>query len=523
MDMTRAKKIAGDVISDVKAAGKVAALQAKKTKLRTVNLPATFKTLGESLSQDESLRQAFGTHFDRLDVIEADLATLNQQSDEPIEADGLADKAKQAKGKAKAATQKQLLLKQRAKALTELGKAAFESQELAPGHEDEFTPVADIESQLSVIEGQIAELEASSSTSFLSPSRILMVGAVFLGGLALCVPLMMDSNDAPSSDSQAATATNDTDLDINDIENAIFQSPTFATLFKNDQGFAKDVKDTQVRLYGEVVSVGSRTYTKEVDGKHKTFNNSIVRLAGLSPEYTVWCDLNSVREDARSLVGTELAIEGTCWGLSAANSQWEHIALKQCTIIAANEDVTPEAFAALGWTAIANPPDAETEPPELPTISGRAIQCSVATPKAFTITSRGRNDGVIIGHWNGGIQSLACIATEDELVIDFDYETPRAFKDSGSVFNLVVRLFDRNGQYLSHFKTAETFTFHPTVYKQVREIYDKNVKKGIPTLTETVSRYNVTLMSTTGNRLIYPVNTRDLQHVSIVEIGFAVP
>ena len=373
MDLNRAKKIAGDVLSDVKAAGKVAALQAKKTKLRNVDLPAAFTTLGNSLSQDDSLRQALGTHFERLDSIDTQLATLNEQPETLGDSDGLADKAKQAASKAKFATQKQLLNKQRTKVLVELGKAAYDSQALASGHSDEFEPISDIESQISEIDSEIAELEANASTSLLSPGRILIVGVISVVALALFVPLMMDAkdDDIPSSDSPAASLSNDTAIDGEDIDNLIFHSPAFSTHFKNDESFAEAVKDKQVRIYGEVVSVGSRTYTKEVDEKKKTFNNSIVRLAGLSPEYTVWCDLDSLREDARTLVGNELAIEGTCWGLSAANSEWEHIALKQCRIIASDEGATADAFAAMGWKVISDNADSDNIRPQLPEVVGR--------------------------------------------------------------------------------------------------------------------------------------------------------
>ena len=85
--------------------------------------------------------------------------------------------------------------------------------------------------------------------------------------------------------------------------------------------------------------------------------------------------------------------------------------------------------------------------------------------------------------------------TESEVIIDIEVglELPMAT----GVFPLLVRLFDEDGNYLTHFVTKEKYTINATF-----------LSPGfIP-------------FRRTGNRLIYPVNRRDLRDTAILEVGF---
>jgi len=517
MDMDRAKKIAGDIVSDVKAAGKVATLQSKRTKLQSLDLPAAFRTFGESVFHDDSLREAYVTHYDKIASLDDRLSELTASPDVPAENVSLTDKAKRAAAKAQAVAEKQLCLKQRSTALGELGKAAYRSNSFGPDDSGRGQVIADLESQIEAIDQEIASLESNASTSFLSPTRILVAGGLVLLTALIAAPFLIDDDDIPSQTGiSVADATDANVADAAKVANPIYHSPVFARFFRNDEAFAEEIKDKQVRTFGKVVSIGSRTYTKEVDGQTETFNNSIVRLEGLSKEYTIWCDLTSVDPNVRSLMGKTVAIEGTCWGLSAANSEWEHIAFKKCEIIAMDQDATPESFAALGWTAVVEEPAPLAPEQELEKVVGRRLEASVNSAGA----SSSKRHFSVIRLLNNGLTSVSCIATESELVIDFDFEVAPQISSIMQTYPLLVRLFDRNGQYLTHFTTSEKFTSHRGVFEDLDTVRQRLVDAGVQSEAD---KFNVRLLSPKGNRLVYTVNIRDLRDASMVEVGYTSP
>ncbi len=80
---------------------------------------------------------------------------------------------------------------------------------------------------------------------------------------------------------------------------------------------------------------------------------------------------------------------------------------------------------------------------------------------------------------------------------------------------LLVRLFDRNGQYLTHFITEEVFSFYTTVTG--RESF---MVKGEKTARHTCDEKGCIRLQSEGNRLTYAVNQRDLDYTAYVEAGF---
>src|SRR5205807_6584447 len=82
--------------------------------------------------------------------------------------------------------------------------------------------------------------------------------------------------------------------------------------------------------------------------------------------------------------------------------------------------------------------------------------------------------------------------------------------------SILVRMFDKNGEYLRHFTTAERFTPFP-IEKGLHEVTNYS-----PYGARHNSRENIRflLIGPKQTELAYPVNLRDLRDVSIVEIGF---
>ena len=100
---------------------------------------------------------------------------------------------------------------------------------------------------------------------------------------------------------------------------------------------------------------------------------------------------------------------------------------------------------------------------------------------------------------NASLGNVKCVATEGQVVIEFDVDAARWGRTPGGC-KMLVRLFDRNGQYLTHFITAERFV----AYEDDRNFGWAGQKLLVPK----------------GNRLVYDVNVRDLRDVNIAEIGF---
>jgi hypothetical protein len=96
---------------------------------------------------------------------------------------------------------------------------------------------------------------------------------------------------------------------------------------------------------------------------------------------------------------------------------------------------------------------------------------------------------------------MKCIKTEDgELIFSFTMSGWHGSVGLGG-WPMIVRLFDKNGNYLNHFKT-ERFALEGMVPEPVRQFKNiKELKRGANTLT-------------------YSMNMRDLRETELVEISF---
>jgi hypothetical protein len=119
---------------------------------------------------------------------------------------------------------------------------------------------------------------------------------------------------------------------------------------------------------------------------------------------------------------------------------------------------------------------------------------------------------------NGSIRDLKVYKTADQLIIEFN--TSPLPKIPNLPANLLVRLFDRNGQFLSYFQTKEAYT-------QFQQFADEGNRKraaygsGSAQLERDLPPWSV--LKPRGNRLVYTVNRRDLDYTDVVEVGFVIP
>lgn len=137
----------------------------------------------------------------------------------------------------------------------------------------------------------------------------------------------------------------------------------------------------------------------------------------------------------------------------------------------------------------------ENEPGSVPSLprNARRLKSLMNTPDGLGRAPAHYNDDA-----NNAVGNLAVYATNSEVIISFD-GSGRNWPVINAGAHMLVRLFDSNGQYLTHITTSETFTGEPRVAK---------FKPGF------------ILLKGTNNRFIYPVNKRDLRDAAIVEVGF---
>ena len=147
--------------------------------------------------------------------------------------------------------------------------------------------------------------------------------------------------------------------------------------------------------------------------------------------------------------------------------------------------------------------------PLIPPPGSRELSTTVRT------VGIGPTDWVVQKH-NASLAALKCYATSDQLIIDFDVDTSN-WVPVNKPFPLLVRLFDRNGEHLTHFTTVEGFTAISEVRKTYERIRERFTKGGSP---DEAAKYKCVLLKPKGNRFVYGVNVRDLRDVSMAEVGF---
>jgi hypothetical protein len=158
-----------------------------------------------------------------------------------------------------------------------------------------------------------------------------------------------------------------------------------------------------------------------------------------------------------------------------------------------------------------------------PPASGRELEVHIGTAGGKGITS------VL----NSALKAVKCHATSDSIVIDFDLGS--TININAKAYPLLVRLFDRNGEHLTHFTTAEGFTDTQGTFDHEKLLYERAtpmgsqgaprravsaVSNGPGSPRETFAVRKPVLLKRTGNRLTYTVNMRDLRDAAAVEVGF---
>ena len=186
----------------IKQAGQLTAKQAHHTKLTSLTLPSAHRQLGKKIYQETSYRDEFPELFSQLDQLSAQINEIADKHSHRPEAKNLQDKAKGALATGKDLTHKKSLELHVSQAFAKLGEAAYGRHKDDASLGDEFSLVAELQSQLVTLDTEIASLSEASPDQLLTPKRIA-IGVVVMLGVGILGQFVGDdtSSRRPSTES----------------------------------------------------------------------------------------------------------------------------------------------------------------------------------------------------------------------------------------------------------------------------------------------------------------------------------
>ena len=178
----RLKEAASGLLGTAKAAGQIAAAQSKKTKLNTIDLPASYLALGRLVLQSGRYTEQFPEEHKQIKKFDKEIANYNvrtesEGSDLKQKMQAGADNVKKA-GLLKATQVKRDLL------LRELGKNAHAAELSDTGFAEACENIEGVNSKVKLIDAEISRLSEIDKGKVVTPKRVL-IGASILAVLWL--------------------------------------------------------------------------------------------------------------------------------------------------------------------------------------------------------------------------------------------------------------------------------------------------------------------------------------------------
>lgn len=469
-----------------KTAAVAAAKGAERTKITNIDLPKAYAVLGRDV-HDRGAYQEFPDLYRQIDDLLARLRNLEgASSKQPSPSATFADKAKTAAVATKQKAEAQAMRLQLSRLMSKLGEAVYQRHGNAAGSSETTGPIASLLSRASMLAAEVEQQRQASGGRFITRRRALAAAGIFCA----CVILLgVVGTMAPGSRNHPITeaGTSGTTASGDGKATPLAQKASV----HDGSDLAIPIEDvlqnsSSATFVGRTVLVcGEPVWAVTIDGGLR------VSIAPDHAEEQVVCSFQDDQvERAKSISGTTKLI-GVFAGPDA-NRGW--ICVTDCRF---------------GDEASISVSRDQPEPP----VGSRELQVTIGT--ALDTPS-----------WvhrllNPSLGSIKCHATSDQLILDFDADVSKWFIGPKQKvpwrIQLLVRLFDRNGNYLTHFITAEGFTVHRNVYEFYKNRYD-NVLPGAS--EEGKAQFLCKLLKPSGNRLVYNVNMRDLRDAACVEVGF---
>ena len=175
-----AKGFVANLTKNAGAAAKLVGLQAERTRLTTLTLPAAYRTLGNDCVQQKRHLDGVKELIEQLQAVVSEIKALSEISKPQASNQSFTDKAKAAgKHAVDLARRKQLEMK-RESLCGDVGKVIYETYKESSGSKDLVTPIQEALQRVTELDSEIAKLSEVGKGSFITPKRMLVAAAVLL-------------------------------------------------------------------------------------------------------------------------------------------------------------------------------------------------------------------------------------------------------------------------------------------------------------------------------------------------------
>jgi hypothetical protein len=166
-----------------RAAGRLIAAQAERTKLVNIDLSAVYRDLGRYLHQNSDDLDEFQEQTKRICELKRKIDEIRRSVDSASTKVNVSDKIKGIAASTKATADRMLLEQKLRQAYGDLGQAAYGDSKAGP--EELVAKLSELRSRLQLLDADINKLSQAPAGEMMTPKRIAMTGGLALAILAL--------------------------------------------------------------------------------------------------------------------------------------------------------------------------------------------------------------------------------------------------------------------------------------------------------------------------------------------------
>lgn len=175
-----------------KATADIVTKQAEKEKIARVLLPKAYKELGKEVYRSNQHREEFPQLYTKISDLRERIATLKKETPSSEE-ESVSQKAKMAATNLKNQANAKAMTLSMGHHLQQLGKSVFEGHGSESGSEEVIAEIEKHRKRIGELSGDIDLIEGEHAGQWLTPKRIIIAGACFIG-LVILGALTSDSD-----------------------------------------------------------------------------------------------------------------------------------------------------------------------------------------------------------------------------------------------------------------------------------------------------------------------------------------
>ena len=295
--MNRVKDSLHNFLGTAKAAGQLAAAQSKKTKLNTIDLPASYFALGKQVLESGRYNDQFPSEHEQIKKLDEQIAKNNERTE--AEGSDFKQKMKAGADNVKKAGLLKTTQVKRDSVLKTLGKTAFAAQLNDPEFAGACKTIAEVNGKVELIDAEINRLSEIDKGKVVTPKRVL------IGAGVLAVLWLIGVVAGPPTERSTGSTNSRSDQKMSDEKREtltpdfVVVAPNTTVLFDEVQyGFESSNTDISQRSKWTSDSNGAiRFYPNVDDPKLKEYWNNEI-------EFRQKSGFVEVRDSLKSKKGT---------------------------------------------------------------------------------------------------------------------------------------------------------------------------------------------------------------------------